>query len=49
MLLQILPQRFPQNPHAAAVHHAHPGQPGEECAVDEFFYFAGGVIDGRSR
>ncbi len=26
MLLQILPKRFPQNAHAAAVHDAHPRQ-----------------------
>src|SRR5882762_536688 len=48
MFLQILPQSFAQDPHAAAVHYSDAGQAGEEGAVDELFDFAGGLVDGAA-
>ena len=45
VLLQGLAQGFAEDAHAAAVDNAHAGQSGEESVVDEFFHFAGGVVD----
>ena len=44
MLLQILPERFAQNTHAAAVNHADAWESCQKGAVEEFFDFRGGLI-----
>ena len=46
MLLQQLAQGFAEDAHAAAVDDADAREPGEEGAVDKFFDFAAGLIDG---
>ena len=46
MLLQELAQGFAEDAHAAAVDDADARESGEEGAVDKFFDFAGGVVDG---
>src|SRR3981081_1339703 len=46
MLLQILPQSFPQNAHTAAVHHAHSRQSSQKGPVYEFLYLACSVVHG---
>src|SRR5437660_2846829 len=48
VLLQELAQGLAQNAHAAAMNYAHARQSGEECAVHEFFDFAGSVVHGAS-
>lgn len=46
MLLEGLAQGFAEDAHAAAVDDADARESGEESAVDEFFDFARGVVDG---
>ena len=48
MFLEVLAESFSQDAHATAVDDADSGHSGEEGAVDEFFYFAGGFVDGAS-
>src|SRR5579863_4771895 len=48
MLLQHLAQGFAKDTHAAAVNDAHARESGKEGAVNEFFDFAGGLVDGLS-
>ena len=44
MLLQVLPQCFAKNSHAAAVNYSHSGQAGQKCAIHELFDYARGII-----
>ena len=48
MLLQILAKRFPENSHATAMYHAHPGQSREECAIQKLLDLSGGIVYGPS-
>ena len=48
VILQILPQRLPQDSHAAAVHYAHSRQAGQKRAVYEFFNLPRGIVDGAA-
>src|SRR4051812_36265646 len=46
MLLEGPAQGFAEDSHATAVDYADAGEAGQKGVVDEFFYGAGGVVDG---
>ena len=48
MLLKVLAEGFAQDAHPAAVDDANTRQSGKESAVDKFFDFGGGFVDGAS-